>query len=137
MSQQKHNNHTSDKQLLATVEKMVKVQEKNLELRAKELDIERDNIRSNEKIALASIDAQKADRNQQMATVKTLHTQKHIIVGGIVVGVVIVIVVAMRTGNTAFATEFLKIGGAVLAGYIAGLGRGKLEAVNDKKQDQG
>lgn len=70
-----------------------------------------------------------------MTVVTTLQTQKHYIVGSVVLGVIVVIVVAMFTDNTAFATEFLKIGGAVLAGYIAGFGRAKTESSKNNKQD--
>lgn len=124
----------SETQLLNAVEKMVRVQEKNLEVKTKELDVEQENIRSNERIALATIEAQKVDRNQQMSVFTKLHTQKNVIVGGIVVGVIAIIITAMLTDNTAFAIEFLKIGGAVLAGYIAGVGKTKMENAKENSQ---
>lgn len=73
-------------ELLTTFEKIVEVQEKELALKAKELDIEQANIVSNEAIALATIEAQKSDRQQQMQLVTRLQTQKHYIVGGVYFG---------------------------------------------------
>lgn len=142
MSQPKQNKsqnpseQPSDKQLLTTVENLVKVQTKNLELKSKELDIEQESIRSNERIALATIEAQKGDRNQQMAVVTKLHTQKNLIIGAIVIGVIVIIITAMLTGNTTFAIEFLKIGAALVAGYIAGFGKAKMDSSKDNKEDE-
>lgn len=103
-------------------------------LKAKELDIEQANIVSNEAIALATIEAQKSDREQQMQLVTRLQTQKHYIVGGVILAIVVIIVVAMLTHNTPFAVEFLKIGGAVLMGYIAGLGHARSNISKNKEQ---
>lgn len=121
-------------ELITTFEKMVEVQEKSLELKAKELDIEQENIRSNEVIALATIEAQKSDRQQQMQSITKLQTQKHYIIGGIIVAIVAIIIVAMLTNNITFAVEFLKIGGAVLMGYVAGLGHSRLNATKNNPQ---
>lgn len=121
-------------ELLTTFEKIVEVQEKELALKAKELDIEQANIVSNEAIALATIEAQKSDREQQMQLVTRLQTQKHYIVGGVILAIVVIIVVAMLTHNTPFAVEFLKIGGAVLMGYIAGLGHARSNISKNKEQ---
>ncbi|QIA76124.1 hypothetical protein [Rodentibacter caecimuris] len=54
----------TDVQLLATMRDLVKVQQANQAVKEKELAVEQERIKSNEKIALASIDAQKGDRNE-------------------------------------------------------------------------
>ncbi|MFK5217207.1 hypothetical protein [Glaesserella parasuis] len=53
------NPQPTDAQLLATMRDLVKVQQANQAVKEKELELERKRIESNEKIALASIEAQK------------------------------------------------------------------------------
>ena len=114
---------------------LVKVQQANQAVKEKELDLERKRIESNEKIALASIEAQKGDRDQQITTISKLHSQRHILIGVVVIIIAIIVIVAMYTNNTDFALEMLKIGGALLAGYWAGFGRGKA-SILEKQQDE-
>ena len=71
-----------------------------------------------------------------MAVVTKLHTQKNLIIGAIVIGVIVIIITAMLTGNTTFAIEFLKIGAALVAGYIAGFGKAKMDSSKDNKEDE-
>ncbi|TGY50843.1 hypothetical protein E5343_00390 [Rodentibacter caecimuris] len=126
----------TDVQLLATMRDLVKVQQANQAVKEKELAVEQERIKSNEKIALASIDAQKGDRNEQIKAVSKMHTQRNIIIGIVIVAVVAVIFVSMFTDNTAFALEVLKIGGALLAGYIAGFGRGKITTLEQQRRNE-
>lgn len=126
----------TDAQLLATMRDLVKVQQANQAVKEKELAVEQERIKSNEKIALASIEAQKGDRNEQIKAVSKMHTQRNIIIGIVIVAVVAVIFVSMFTNNTAFALEVLKIGGALLAGYIAGFGRGKNAVFEQQKRNE-
>ncbi|QIA76123.1 hypothetical protein [Rodentibacter caecimuris] len=65
-----------------------------------------------------------------------MHTQRNIIIGIVIVAVVAVIFVSMFTDNTAFALEVLKIGGALLAGYIAGFGRGKITTLEQQRRNE-
>lgn len=125
----------TDAQLLATVLELVKVQQANQVVKEKELVVEQERIKSNEKIALASIEAQKGDRNEQIKAISKMHTQRNIIIGIVIVAVVAVIFISMFTDNTAFALEVLKIGGALLAGYIAGFGRGKSSILEQQKRN--
>ena len=129
-------NPQTDVQLLAAMRDMVKVQQANQAVKEKELDLERKRIESNERIALASIEAQKGDRAQQIKTISKLHSQRHILAGGIVIVVTIVVCVAMFTNNTPFALEVLKIGGALLAGYFAGFGKGKASVLEKHKNEE-
>ncbi|MEG9489338.1 hypothetical protein [Mannheimia indoligenes] len=126
----------TDAQLLATMRDLVKVQQANQAVKEKELAVEQERIKSNEKIALASIEAQKGDRNEQIKAVSKMHTQRNIIIGIVIVAVVAVIFVSMFTDNTAFALEVLKIGGALLAGYIAGFGRGKNAVLEQQRRNE-
>ena len=129
-------NPPNDAQLLvAAMRDLVKVQQANQAVKEKELDLERKRIESNEKIALASIEAQKGDRDQQITTISKLHSQRHILIGVVVIIIAIIVIVAMYTNNTDFALEMLKIGGALLAGYWAGFGRGKA-SILEKQQDE-
>lgn len=128
-------NPPNDAQLLAAMRDLVKVQQANQAVKEKELDLERKRIESNEKIALASIEAQKGDRDQQITTISKLHSQRHILIGIVVIIIAIIVIVAMNTNNTDFALEMLKIGGALLAGYWAGFGRGKA-SILEKQQDE-
>lgn len=45
-----------------------------------------------------------------------------------------VLITAMFTGNTAIALELIKIGGAVLLGYFAGINRGKVQVLEKQRQ---
>lgn len=128
-------NPPNDAQLLAAMRDLVKVQQANQAVKEKELDLERKRIESNEKIALASIEAQKGDRDQQITTISKLHSQRHVLIGVVVIIIAIIVIVAMYTNNTDFALEMLKIGGALLAGYWAGFGRGKA-SILEKQQDE-
>lgn len=69
----------TDAQLLATMRDLVKVQQANQAVKEKELAVEQERIKSNEKIALASIEAQKGDRNEQIKAVSKMHTQRKIL----------------------------------------------------------
>ncbi|AGO16039.1 hypothetical protein Q7267_11125 [Glaesserella parasuis] len=129
------NPQPTDAQLLATMRDLVKVQQANQAVKEKELELERKRIESNEKIALASIEAQKGDRTQQITAVSKLHSQRHILIGVGVVVITIIVVIAMYTDKTDFALEMLKIGGALLAGYWAGFGRGKASVLEKQQQE--
>ena len=129
-------NPPNDAQLLAAMRDLVKVQQANQAVKEKELDLERKRIESNEKIALASIEAQKGDRDQQITTISKLHSQRHILIGVVVIIIAIIVIVAMYTNNTDFALEMLKIGGALLAGYWAGFGRGKASILEKQQAEE-
>ena len=72
---------------------------------------------------------------EQITTISKLHSQRHILIGVVVIIIAIIVIVAMYTNNTDFALEMLKIGGALLAGYWAGFGRGKA-SILEKQQDE-
>lgn len=128
-------NVRDSEQLIQAVNELVSVQAKDQELRAKELQNESDSISSNERIALASIEAQKGDRSKQIDVYSRLHSQRHLLVGISIIGVIVIIVVAMYTNNTGLAKELIKMVGAILLAYIsyqAGLYKGRSSNTEDK-----
>lgn len=136
MSQNRQNSEKpNEQQLVRVVRDLVESQKQTHQLQQQELELEREKIRSNEKIALTSIEAQKGDRTAQMSLLSKMHRTQYILFGIIAILVVVVLVVAMQTNNTALASEIVKIGGAVLLGYIAGVNKGKVSALEKKGQD--
>lgn len=136
MSQNRQNSEKpNEHQLVRVVRDLVETQKQTHQLQQQELELEREKIRSNEKIALTSIEAQKGDRTAQMSLLSKMHRTQYILFGIIAILVVVVLVVAMQTNNTALASEIVKIGGAVLLGYIAGVNKGKASALEKKGQD--
>ena len=128
-------NVRDSEQLIQAVNELVSVQAKDQELRAKELQNESDSISSNERIALASIEAQKGDRSKQIDVYSRLHSQRHLLVGISIIGVIVIIAVAMYTNNTGLAKELIKMVGAILLAYIsyqAGLYKGRSSNTEDK-----
>lgn len=128
-------NVRDSEQLIQAVNELVSVQAKDQELKAKELQNESDSIASNERIALASIEAQKGDRSKQIDVYSRLHSQRHLLAGISIIGVILIIAVAMYTNNTGLAKELIKMVGAIVLAYIsyqAGLHKGKLSNTEDK-----
>lgn len=125
----------NEQQLVRVVRDLVESQKQTHQLQQQELELEREKIRSNEKIALTSIEAQKGDRTAQMSLLSKMHRTQYILFGVIAILVVVVLVVAMQTNNAALASEIVKIGGAVLLGYIAGVNKGKASALEKQRQD--
>lgn len=117
---------------IAAIEKFVEVQTKEIELKEKELDfktheleIRRQEIESNKEIALKSIDAQKEDRATQAMIFSGVETKKVYFKYIVTIAVAVVVIVSMYTGNAQYAIELAKIGGGVLAGWLAGVYKGK------------
>ena len=50
--------------------------------------------------------------------------------------IALVLICAMMTGNTEIALELIKIGGAVLLGYFAGLNRGKAQVLEKQRNTE-
>lgn len=118
-------NKPNEQQLAVMVKDLVEAQKRNFLIKEKELQLESEKVKSNEKLALATIEAQKGDRVAQMHLFAKIEKQKHHTIWIIAALVVIVIVIAIFQKETDFALEVLKIGGALLAGYFAGLNKGK------------
>lgn len=130
-------NPQNDAQLLAAMRDMVKVQQANQSVKEKELQVEQERIKSNEKIALASIQAQKEDRLAQMDLFSRFQVIKYVFGGVISVGVFVLVWYAMKTNNTEFAIELAKMLIPLIVGLIGGygLGRHKNNNENNSKED--
>lgn len=128
-----NNKPTNEQQLVGAFKDFLENQKRTHQLQQKELEIQREQIASNEKIALASIEAQKGDRVEQMNLLAKIEGKKHNTIWVITVAVVLVILVSIWRKETGFALEVLKIGGALLAGYFAGVNKGKASAL-EKQQ---
>lgn len=126
----------ADAQLLATVRDLVKVQQANQSVKEKELQVEQEKIKSNEKIALASIQAQKEDRLAQMDLFSRFQVIKYIFGGVIAVGIFILIWYSMKTNNTAFAIELAKMLVPLIVGLISGYGIGRYKTNKENNKDE-
>lgn len=124
----------TDAQLLATMRDLVKVQQANQAVKEKELEVEKKRIESNEKIALASIEAQKEDRLAQMNTISKFELAKYIIIGIAIFGSVLLVGFGMYTGHTAFIIELSKMIVPLLIGLFSGYGIGRYKANNEQNR---
>lgn len=111
---------------------MVKAQKANTAIKEKELAIESDRIKSNERLALASIDAQKQDRLAQMRIVSKFEGFKYMLWGAFVVGVFSFAVYAMHSQNTTFFMDVLKMAAPLVAGALGGYGYGRYTTIQEK-----
>ncbi|ADF63122.1 MULTISPECIES: glycine zipper family protein [Enterobacter cloacae complex] len=131
---------------IAAIEKFVEVQTKEIELKEKELDfktqeleIRKQEIESNREIALKSIEAQKEDRATQATIFSGVEVKRVYFKYLVTIAVATVVIISMYTGNAQYAIELAKIGGGVLAGYLAGVYKGKsdqLERNNAPKSEE-
>ena len=120
------------------IKEFLQLQQQELIIKKEELAIRREEIQANERLARASIDSKQQTDLKHGDIYTSLSKWKLGLAALIVVSVVFVIIYAMRSGNTDFALEVLKIGGALAAGYFAGFGRGKstvLEQQQKQSQD--
>lgn len=106
-------------------------QKQELAHRSKELDLRKHEIESNERIAIASIEAQKADSANKGAFFEKMVTSRHRTVTLVSLIVGAVVLASILTGKTEVAVEIIKVGGAVLLGYIAGLNKGKAQVLEN------
>lgn len=101
-----------------------------------EIQLRRDEIASNERIALASIAAQKEDMDKRGEVFITINKSRFIFFGAVAILLTAIFVVAMMTQQTDIAMELIKMGGAVILGYIAGINRGKAQVLEKKPNNQ-
>lgn len=125
----------NEQQLVRVVGDLVESQKRSHQLKEQELKLEQEKVRSNERIALASIDAQKGDRVEQMGLFAKIEGKKYVTIWLITGAVVLIVLVAIWREKTEFALEVLKIGGALLAGYFAGFHKGKANVLEKQRQN--
>lgn len=128
-------NKPNEQQLVSVVKDLVESQKRSHQLQQKELELEQEKVRSNERIALASIEAQKGDRVEQMGLFAKIEGKKYVTIWLITGAVVLIVLVAIWREKTEFALEVLKIGGALLAGYFAGFHKGKANVLEKQRQN--
>lgn len=116
------------------VREFLEYQKQELANKRVELDLRRDEIASNERIALATIAAQKEDFDKRGTVFASISKSRFVLFGVLALFITAVLVTAMLTGNTEIALELIKIGGAVLLGYLAGLSRGKAQILEKQRQ---
>lgn len=125
----------NEQQLVRVVGDLVESQKRSHQLKEQELKLEQEKVRSNERIALASIEAQKGDRVEQMGLFAKIEGKKYVTIWLITGAVVLIVLVAIWREKTEFALEVLKIGGALLAGYFAGFHKGKANVLEKQRQN--
>ena len=118
----------------ATFREFLEYQKLELANKREELVLRREEIRSNEAIALASISAQKEDILKRGEVFAATHRSRLRLVGFIAALVALVIIAAMWLDKAEIALEFIKIGGGVLLGYIAGVSQGKAKALENMQR---
>lgn len=130
------NKQQSEAQMLATMRDLIKTQQANQAVKEKELVVEQERIRSNEKIALASIQAQKEDRLAQMGVISKFQIVKYGMIALISIGVFVIIGYAMYTNNTAFAIELAKMIIPLIIGLLGGYGIGRNKTNSEQNKDR-
>ncbi|HFC7453988.1 TPA: hypothetical protein ACQ65G_002088 [Neisseria meningitidis] len=111
-------------------------QKQELANKSKELDIRRDEVQSNERIALASIQAQKYDSDNRGTVFTETVKSRNRTLTWLALIAALVVIAAMLTDKTDVALELIKVGGAVILGYIAGVNKGKAQALEQRRPDQ-
>ena len=121
------------------MKELIQLQQQELLLKKEELTIRREEIQANERLAKASIEAKQQTDLKHGDIFTLLQKGKLCLTALIALFVLIIVIYAMHSGNTDFALEVLKIGGALVAGYFAGFGRGKsvvLEQQQKRNEDE-
>lgn len=111
------------------------IQHQEILAKKQELEIRREEIKSNEKIALASISAQETTDLKRGDVFAGVHKGKMWLWAFLALIIAIVIVSAMVFDKPDIAMEIIKIGGAVFLGFFAGVNRGKAQAL-EKQEHQ-
>lgn len=111
-------------------------QKQELANKSKELDIRRDEVQSNERIALASIQAQKSDSDNRGTVFTETVKSRNRTLTWLALIAALVVIAAMLTDKTDVALELIKVGGAVILGYIAGVNKGKAQALEQRRPAQ-
>lgn len=115
----------------AIVESFIANQTKELEIRQRELETKSQELTQNHELAMKSMEFQAQDRRETRQMMLTGHEKNlrwHLWVG---ILAIIAIVALVYLGQAALAGDIAKIGGGLVAGYIAGNAKSK-----NKKQDE-
>lgn len=118
----------SDPKELAVVEKFIALQQEELAVKKRETENNVAEIQSNEKIALASIEAQKESDLAHAKTFKTAYIAGQVKIILAIIAIATFAIVALLCDKSAVALEIAKAIGFGVMGYLAGKGKGTLDA---------
>lgn len=102
----------------ATIQRMLAVQESQIQLELKQTEIALREIDHNQKIADQSIQAQAQDRRDERAVAKTMHLHRLVFAAAVIVLVLIFATVALLMGKDAVVLDMAK----VILGFVGGWG---------------
>lgn len=131
MNQNLPQHENQEQQLIHEFLEIQKLESNN---KQKELELRHLEIQSNERIALKSIEAQQHDNAKRGDIFSSIHKGRLWLFGTIAVLITVIIVVSIQADKPEVALELIKIGGAVLLGYFAGINKGKAQALENQNR---
>ena len=112
------------------------IQQQEMLLRREEQNVRIEEIRSNEKIALASIAAQKETDIDRNRVFLSLYSKRFWLWLAAIIGLAALIVFSVIYGYIDIALKIIEIGGAATLAYFAGLNRGKAQGMESRPPPQ-
>lgn len=112
----------------ATVEQLVENQTKELEIRAQELALQKQQDEHGFEFGKKALDAQLEDRKLQRDFSRLMHRNQNILIGILSFMVVAVIILALWLNKEAIAMEIIKAIVYMFAGWFGGAGMSKKKA---------
>ncbi|HGO9024544.1 TPA: hypothetical protein ACLBGG_001016 [Neisseria meningitidis] len=135
MSGEKSENLPADEQQ-KMLQEFLELQKQDIAVKQKELESRKDEIQSHERIALATIEAQKQGEQQHGEIFKEVHKRRLNAVIAIFFLIAAVLITALWRDKDSVAIEIVKIGGAVALGYFAGINRGKAQTLEKQRREK-
>lgn len=117
----------------SVIRDFINVQQGELEVKKLDAANKKAEIESNERIALASIQAQSSSDLSHSKTFKYAYLVSQLKIIVIAVIIAVVVCIAIVYGYSDLATEIAKYAFFAVSGYVAGLGHGKISRSRDKK----
>lgn len=126
--------HSKEQQKM--MQEFIELQKQEIAVRQREQENRKDEIQSNERIALATIEAQKSSDLKHGEVFTKVHGKRLTTIMVIAFFVAAVLMSALFLNKDNVAIELIKIGGAVLLGYFAGVNKGKAEALERQRREK-
>jgi hypothetical protein len=117
------------------VDKLLENQSKDLELKAKELDIQRQKDADNLDYAKLALGAQERDRKDARQCERGKQTDRYKLIGGLSVGLIMLVALAIWLGKEAMALEIIKAIAYMSAGVVGGYSAGRLRGGSDPTKE--
>lgn len=105
-----------------TINQLLANQEKELELRAKELSLQTQQDKNSFEFSKSALAAQVNDRSEQREFIKNSQKNMYIFIGVIVLAIIVMLVIALFLNKDTIVVETLKILLSLVAGGIGGYG---------------